>query len=220
MAPMRPGCRPRAMASMSCRVQPASGGKAFSAQGRLHFNMLAGGQSRYHAAVQGVEVRLRGNGIGTTPAVRPNPRHTRSRCMFKGKIFIAMLLSPKDRRSPPYCLPGHLAPVPPWDQRGLGYILWYLSQKMYCKRTGVHQAGVIRCGETVQGLVVDAEDLRIMTGGPADRTGHRTPAAAGPSGSGASSGASDSPKITVSLRSFSRMDAPDPATGGDPETHR
>ena len=36
-------------------------------QGRNHFNMLAGGQLRYHAAVQGVEVCLRGNGIGQHP---------------------------------------------------------------------------------------------------------------------------------------------------------
>ena len=50
-------------------VLPGAAGvrQGFFCQGRDHFNMLAGGQLRYHAAIQSVEVRLRCNGIGQHP---------------------------------------------------------------------------------------------------------------------------------------------------------
>ena len=50
-------------------ILPGAAGvrQGFFCQGRDHFNMLAGGQLRYHAAIQSVEVRLRCNGIGQHP---------------------------------------------------------------------------------------------------------------------------------------------------------
>ena len=45
----------------------------------------------------------------------------------KAKIFIAMLLSPKDRRSPPYCCQGTFGPGAALGSKGMRTYLWYLS---------------------------------------------------------------------------------------------
>ena len=134
-------------------------------QGGNGLHMLAGGDLRHHAAVQGVEVRLGGDGIGQD---RAPVLHHGHRCLvaggLKGQNFHDLSLSF------PSLLPGYsLARRPIWIKGDADISAEFIRRKGtgIDKAVLLHQGGLVHFPlRPVQGLVGHAEHLRVIPGGP------------------------------------------------------